>query len=135
MTSMTNGLNLFLWLFSYFWLLLNSYHIIQTLIAPIGLTNTFSGSQLSFSEKSLFVKWLRHFLLALFCWIFDFCHFCFFSIVIRLFVMLFWITMHVKNLFPLIGVYWSVLNDFRWKLLILMAVKPFKKIIRKLFKH
>ena len=48
-----------IWNFSYYWLPLNSCHIIQQLYTlpkkfsnPIGLEKTFNGSQIKFSEKS-----------------------------------------------------------------------------------
>ena len=61
MTSMTRFQDFFLdfLIFSYYWLLFNSYHFIQISIAPIGLEKTLSGSQMMFPEKSLCFKWLN----------------------------------------------------------------------------
>ena len=59
--------------FGYFWFLLKSYHIILILIAPIGLEKTFNGLKIKFSNKIIWFKWLRQFLLALFDWSSGFC--------------------------------------------------------------
>ena len=53
-------------IFSYDWSLLKLYYIILILISPSGLEKLFNESWLKFSEKSLWFKWLRHFLVALF---------------------------------------------------------------------
>ena len=110
MTSMTqNPIFLNLLVFSYYWLLLNSYHIIQSLIAPTGLKITFSGSQMKFKEKSLCFKWLQPFLLTFSYWIFGFCLFVVVVfIVIRLIAMLHWSNLHNKFSIPPTGAYWSV---------------------------
>ena len=129
---------LFFCIFSYYWLLLNSHHIIQMLIDPIGLKRTFGGSQMKqmkFSEKSLCFEWLRHFLLAFSYWFFGFCVFVVAIIVIRLIVMLYWLTMQNKYSFPPIGAFRRVFIDFRWKLLNLKTVKFLKIIFRIFFNH
>ena len=62
---------------SYYWFLLKSYHIIlmDGSLWFRGLEDSFNESWIKFSDKSLWFKWLRHFLLALFYWIFGFCLF------------------------------------------------------------
>ena len=55
MTSMTQDLIFFfqfLRLFLYSWLLFNYNHIIQILIARIGLENNFIGSLINFQRKA-----------------------------------------------------------------------------------
>ena len=59
MTSMTQDFKKFkklFWIFSYYCLLLKSYHIILKLTAPIGFKKTFSGSHINFSEKNLWFQ-------------------------------------------------------------------------------
>ena len=51
---------------SYYWFFLKSYPAILILMAPIVLETNFHGSYLKLSEKNLWFKWLRHFLLELF---------------------------------------------------------------------
>ena len=60
-------------LFPFYRILLKSYHNILLPIVIIGLGKTFNGSSIKFSEKRICLKLLRHFLLALFYWIFSFC--------------------------------------------------------------
>ena len=119
--------------FSFYWSLLKSYHIILILICPIGLEKTFNESWLKFLEKSLWFIWLRHFLLAL---LLIFCLlpvFVVVSIVTRLIVMSYWLTMHDKYPWTPNEAQLSVFFDFRSKLLNLMAVKTLKNIFREFF--
>ena len=59
MTSMTQDfekLKIFFWTFSYYCLLLKSYHIVLKLTAPFGITKTLNGSKKNILEKNLWFQ-------------------------------------------------------------------------------
>ena len=121
-------------IFSYFWSLLKLYYIIPILISPSGLEKLFNGSWLKFSEKSLWFKWLRHFLVVFFLLNFWFLSvFVVVSIVIRLILMSYWLTMHGKYPLPPTDEQLNIFMDCCSKLLILMAIRTFKKNISRNF--
>ena len=145
MTSMTKEFNFFLksWVFSCFWLLLNSYHIIQSLYPlskyhfnPIGLKKTFSGSQMKVLERSSWFHIASTFSSRTFLMIFWFLPvFVFVIIVIRLVVMSYWPPLLDKHPHIPIEAYMGVFFDFRWKFLNLMAVKNLKYFFQCFFEH
>ena len=127
-------LNFFFWIFPCFWLLLKSYHIILKLTAPIGFKTTFSGSQIIFTEKSLWFQMAPTFSSRT-----SLLNFRFLTdsivvfIVIRLVVMTCWSPMHDKHPQSLIEAYMSVIIDFSWSLLNIVSVKNLKIIFRNFF--
>ena len=65
----------YLCIFSYYWLLLKYYHIIQKLKTPIGFKKMFSGLAIKFHRKIYGLKDFDALFLALFYGIFCFCMF------------------------------------------------------------
>ena len=102
-------------IFSYFWFFLNFYHIILTLISPIGFEKTFKRSLIKILEKSLWFKWFRHILLAFFYWIFGF-----FSGIWWLIMISWWLPMHDNYAFSSIQVY------ARFELVFWLPLKAFE---------
>ena len=137
MTSMTEDFEKFknfFWIFPYHWLLFKSDHIILKMTAPIGLKRTFSGSQINFSEKSLWCQMASTFSSRTSLVSFWFLpHFVVVFIVIRLVVMSYWSPMHSKHSYTPIEAYLSVFIDFRLNLLSLVPVNHLKIIFRKIF--
>ena len=94
---------------------------------------TFNASQINLSGKSWRFNWLRHFLLALFYWIFVFACFCycFYSHKTYCDALLFiyaWQTTFASHWVISERSYWAPL-----KILSLMSVKSLKIIFRKFF--
>ena len=73
----------------YVWFLLKSHLIIRIVIVVFGLEKTSNCSLIKFADKRWWIKWLRHFLLALFLLYFWFCR-CMVFISIRLIEMSYW---------------------------------------------
>ena len=112
MTQDFKKLNNF-FIFSYYWLLLKSYHIIQILIDPIGVKKMFSGSQMKIHRKIYGLNGFDAFFSHFTSDILVFACFDVVLIVIGLIVMSHLLPMHDKHNFTPIGAYFSVFIDCR----------------------